>query len=382
MKSILILLHTESNTGFAINSLEAVFFQMAMGLCDQDISRIHFGYPSMANGPTPVFPEDFQQYVILDSRTSDPTAWRKAARYVEEHGIDTLFGCDQPVHRPIYRHLRRAGVTHFISYWGAPMSSISGKVRLAFKRLEVALRPNGPDHYIFESNGMAEMAIKGRGIPHDRTSVVPTGIDLQLFSPNPDDVDYVYQTLGIPKDRSIFFYSGHMESRKGVPVIMEAANRLMETRPDLEWQIVLCGNRPGEEKPLIEMLRDNARQRVLFAGYRNDLPMLQRGCYAGVIASTGWDSFPMSAIEMQASGLPVIVSDLPGIRETILDGESGLLVPAGNAVALCDAMTRLLVAPALRNKLSVAARGWAERRFSRDMQRESLMAVVGSIVGV
>lgn len=379
MKSILILLHTESNTGFAINTLELVFFQMALELCDNDASRIHFAYPSMDNGPTAGLPKDFKQYLLLDPGVSDPTEWHRAARYIGERGIDTLFGFDQPVHRPIYRYLRRAGITRFISYWGAPMSSISGKARLAMKRLEVALRTNGPDHYIFESNGMAERAVLGRGIPRHRVSIVHTGIDVDRFCPNPDDVGYVYRALGIPEARRIFFYSGHMERRKGVHILMKAANLLSESRPDLDWQMVLCGNSAGEEAPLTEMLRGHARQRVLFGGYRNDLSMLQRGCHAGVIPSTGWDSFPMSAIEMQASGLPVIVSDLPGIRETIVDGESGLLVRAGDATALCDAMIRLLAEPGLREVLSAAARRRAETSFSLEVQRKNLITVLRSV---
>ena len=126
MRAILILLHTESNTGFAINALEAVFFQMAMTLCGHDVSRVHFAYPSMSKGPTVSLPADFRQYLTLDSRTSDSIEIGRATRYIRENHIDTVFGFDQPVHKPLYRHLRRAGVTHFISYWGAPMSSISG----------------------------------------------------------------------------------------------------------------------------------------------------------------------------------------------------------------------------------------------------------------
>jgi len=61
----------------------------------------------------------------------------------------------------------------------------------------------------------------------------------------------------------------------------------------------------------------------MFGGYRSDLDLLQRGCYAGVIASTGWDSFARSGLEMQASGLPVLVSDLRGLREVMEHDVSG-----------------------------------------------------------
>src|SRR6185437_13466877 len=154
MKSILILLHCESNTGYAIGPLEKVFFEMALALCDGDRSRIHFAYPSMRKGPSPTLPVDFRQYAVIDTANGDARHGEAAARYIREHGIDAIFGFDQPVFLPIYRYFRRAGVKYFISYWGAPMSSMNNWVVRLVKRIEVGLRPNGPNHYIFESRGM------------------------------------------------------------------------------------------------------------------------------------------------------------------------------------------------------------------------------------
>src|SRR5690606_30665190 len=126
----------------------------------------------------------------------------------------------------------------------------------------------------------------------------------------PADAGYIYDAFGIPRHRRIFFYSGHMEPRKGVHIIMRAARRLAEQRPQDDWHIVLLGNQAGEEERLLRELGDGAaRDRVTFGGYRDDIERLHRGCHAGIIASTGWDSLTMSAIEMQASGLPLIVSN-------------------------------------------------------------------------
>src|SRR5687768_9670753 len=172
MKSILIILHCESNTGYAIAPLEAIFFRMALELCDQDASRIHFAYPSMEKGPTDTLPKDFRQYLVIDTRTSRVEDCRRAEAYIREHGIDTIFGFDQPVNCAIFKYFRKAGVKHFVSYWGAPMSSNFGIVKRILKRLDVFLHPYGPDHYIFESRGMADLAVMGRGIPRSRTTVV------------------------------------------------------------------------------------------------------------------------------------------------------------------------------------------------------------------
>lgn len=376
MKSILILLHCQSNTGYAIGPLERTFFSMAQTLCDGDTSRIHFAYPSMEKGPSTTLPADFKQYALIDVKSADPEHWMAAGRYIREHDIDTIFGFDQPVFLPIFRSFRRAGVKRFISYWGAPMSSRNiWPIRL-IKRIGVLSRPSGPDHYLFESNGMAELAVLGRGIPSRRVSVVPLGVDHTFFRPDPKDARYVYETMNIPAQRRIFYYSGHMEPRKGVAVIMEAANLLSERRDIDDWHVLLCGNKGEESQAYEAMLGGLAREHVTFGGYRSDTHILQRGCYAAMIASTGWDSFPRSGLEMQASGLPLVVSDLIGLREAVEDGATGLIVKAGDPNSLAGAMARLLDDSNETNRLGEQARSRIKERFSLEKQLADLIRVV------
>jgi len=376
VKSILISLHCESNTGFAIAPLELTFYQMAMELCGNDPARIHFAYPSMKRGPTSTLPTNFHNYLILDPRTSATADFRRAISYLQANQIDTIFGFDHPVSLPIYRHYRRAGVRTFVSYWGAPMSAHNNSIRLAIKRLEVLLRRDGPDHYIFESQGMADAAVFGRGVPPERTSVVPVGVDTNRFRPDSTQKDRVHDILGIPQDRKIFIYSGHMEPRKGVAVIMQAANLLARDRKAADWHIALFGNRDDDHLPHWNMLGPEARSHVTFFGYRTGLEILQRGSFAAIVASTGWDSFPRSALEAQASGLPLLVSNLPGLNETVEDGMTGFIFPPGDSRALCDAMSRLLADTPLRNQIGEQARERAVKKYSLDTQLRNLVSTV------
>jgi glycosyltransferase involved in cell wall biosynthesis len=376
VKSILVAFHCASNTGYAIGSLEQLFYNMALNLCADDASRIHFAYPSMLSGPSPTVPENFNQYLIVDMASASAADHVRAAAYVHKHDIDTLFGFDQPVSRPIYKHLRSAGIRHFVSYWGAPMSSANGLLRRTVKQMEVALRRHGPDDYIFESYGMAQTAILGRGIRARRTSVIYLGTDAVRFRPDVADARYVYEQLPVPAGRRIFIYTGHMEPRKGIAVIMSAANRIAARRTADDWQIALFGNKNGEELPYLRMLTAQTRPHVIFGGYRADLPLLHRGCYAGIIASTGWDSLTMSSMEMQSSGLPLLISDLPGLRETIEHKVTGWLLPAGDVDALANAMERLLADPRCRDALSAQARARVETAFTSEIQLQKLTQLV------
>jgi len=377
----MIFFHCESNTGYAIGPLEKTFLEMALVLSKQDSSRVHFAYPSMTNGPSPTLPAEFRNYTLIEARAGDREHWRAAERYLRDHDIDTIFGFDQPVNSPIFRYFRRAGVKCFVSYWGAPMSSLNvWPVRL-LKHIEVRCRPNGPDHYIFESNGMAELAVKGRGIPRNRTSVVHLGVDVERFKPDVADAQYVYEAIEIPRERRVFYYSGHMEARKGVAVIMRAANQLAERRKTKDWHILLCGNKGEESRPHEALLTEKARAHVTFGGYRSDTHRLQRGCYAALIASTGWDSFPRSGLEMQASGLPIVVSNLIGLREVVENEVSGYLFEPGNSVALASAMERLLDDPITRNRLSNQARNRVMEKFTLKRQLDELVSEVGRVAG-
>jgi glycosyltransferase involved in cell wall biosynthesis len=380
MRSILVSLHVGSNTGYAIGPLELLFYRMALNLTGGDASRVHFAYPSMANGPSSTLPESFDRYLVADMKSTDRNEHARAAEYVRQHGIDTVFGFDLGVARPVYPALRRAGVRHMISYWGAPMSSVNTGLKRLLKQLSVALSRHGPDHYVFESRGMAETAVLGRGIPAGRTSVIYLGVDIGRFRPDPADARKVYERLSIPEQRRLFFYSGHMEPRKGVAVIMQAANRVAGRRERDDWHILLVGNKADEHLPHVALLTEQARGRVTFGGYRSDLDVLQRGCYAAVIASTGWDSFPRSGMEMQASGLPVLVSDLRGLRESIEDNGTGLLFPTGDADALANAMERLLDEPRLRDRLAARARARIEEAFTEDIQLDNLTKLVARLV--
>jgi glycosyltransferase involved in cell wall biosynthesis len=133
--------------------------------------------------------------------------------------------------------MRQAGIRLFISYWGAPMSSLNSGLKLALKKIEVYFRRYKPDHFIFESNAMAETAIWGRGIPAFCTIVIPTGVDTEAFRPDAEHIDYAYKVFSINRDRKLFLYAGHFEERKGGEVIIKAANELIprERRKDVHF---------------------------------------------------------------------------------------------------------------------------------------------------
>lgn len=370
---ILVAFHCSANAGYAMNALEPTLRAVATELVG-DARRVHVGYSSVDAFATAA---DFAAN-RLQVNLGDPTARVHSAieSYVRKNRIRYAIGFDQPVWQPGYAALRRGGVRRFVSYWGAPMSSVNRGWRLLAKRIEVGLRPSKPDHYIFESEGMRATGVNGRGIQRSKTSVCYLGVDTSRFVPN-HDFGYVNAAFGIPHDRKIIVYAGHMEARKGVAVIVRAACELICHLGRKDVHFLFLGDRPGEADAFLGLYKDTAAfGHITFGGYRQDVEFIYPGCYAAVIASTGWDSFTLSALEFAACGLPVVVSDLPGLNEAVEPGRTGFTFRPGDHQRLAAILTTLLDSEGDRHTLARCARERVERSFSVERQRERLVQIL------
>lgn len=380
MTGILVFFHCESNPGFAAASHEISFYQMAKRLVGSS-HNIHFAYRTLEGGLSPTLPRELVNVIQFDSGSHDPDHLRAIEDYVRRNNIQIAFGFDQPVRSLSHRYLRRGGVKYIVSYWGAPMSSINHGLKLALKKLYVRFSQNRPDHFIFQSEGMRRTATRGRGIPFECTSIVRTGIDTERFRPAKGKDYYAHEQFKIPRERKIIFFSGHMEDRKGVDVIVRTAVHAVEDLGRRDLHFLLLGNRDGQEKNFLPLYEGSpAEDFITFGGYRTDVPRLLKSCSIGMIASTVWDSFPMSSIEMAATGLPLVVSDLDGLREAVTP-ETGFLYPVGNHEAAAACLLRLLDDDLLRQRMGSAGRQRVLESFSVSQQISGMEAVVRQVAG-
>jgi glycosyltransferase involved in cell wall biosynthesis len=362
----------EIDIGFAIGRLVSVFYDMARAVTG-DSRRVHFSFARIGSARSNVLPADFGNLIEFDLRRPTPEGVAGLLQYVRRQRIDWVFALDLSVSAPYLPALRAAGVKCIVSYWGAPMSSLNRGLKLLLKRLEIALlRRARPDHFIFESRAMQRFAVDGRGVPDAQTTVIYTGVDAARFRPDPSSAALVYERFAIPRHRRIIVFMGHLHARKGVHVLMRAAGHLARVLGRADVHVLFLGNR-GDE---VEKFRDDfaaGSEYITFGGYHTDIPALLSGCYAGCIPSTGWDSFPMSSLEMQACGLPVLVSDWQGVPETVADEETGVVVTTGDAVRLAEAIAALVDDPERRQRMSSAARMRIEGAFTREHQLENLV---------
>lgn len=364
--AILIMIHCEEHTGYAISSLEHVFHQAALAAGYTE-DRIFWSFNGLKDTHSP-------KKIDCDYRNPKPDS---LVPFLRNNNIQTVVAFDLGYPAKVIGLLKDNGVKKIISYWGASMSSINVGIKLWLKKLDFLLRRNTPDHFIFESEAMRLTATHGRGVPAKATSVLYLGVDTEKFSPNYGQDFYAHEQLGIPKERKIIFYSGHMEERKGVRVIINAALTLAQQNAIEPLHFVLCGNKGDEAKTYTDMLAGTAAEtHVTFAGYRNDIAALMRSSTVGVIASTGWDSFTMSSIEMMSSGLPLIVSNLQGLSETIEHGKNGYLITPGDYQRLATIIHELCSDSALAMRLSDQSRARVLNYFTQHEQTEKLARII------
>jgi len=377
--ALLVCFHTASNTGYAIEPLEITFFETASEIAG-GCELVHLGYKHYNRGKPRWAEGKTDNFVVVDYHDTSKDSLDAIAEYIRENNIRTVLAFDLGVGAAVIKAFRSGGATHLISYYGAPMSSINSGIKLLFKRIQVSLTKNKPDHFIFESYGMQKTATHGRGIKATHTSVVHLGIDVDSHTAYKDK-SYVYSAMNIPVERKIIFYAGHMEERKGVHVIINAAAEIINKMHCSDSHFLICGNREGEQLVFDKLYKGTeAENFITFAGYRDDIPQLMPGCYAGVIASTGWDSFPRSSLEMAAAGLPLLVSDLAGINETVEHGVTGLLFKPGDHIDLADKLIYLLSKPDAREQLSNASVKRVQDNFTLDIQKRNLRRVIESVV--
>lgn len=376
---ILIMIPYPVTVGFAIGRLAQAFYRVAVEVTGSP-GNVHFCYTTLNQPRSPDLPADFSNLLACQYNSEDPDSWVPLCEYISKHQITTALALDMPVEAPCLPAIRQAGIRTVVSYWGAPMSSVNTGLKLILKRLEVRyFRRSKPDYFIFESEAMRHLATHGRGISPEQTTVIHTGVNVRRFRPLDPQNHATYERFGIPLDRKIFVYMGHLHRRKGVHVLIDAMVHIVLDMRRSDIHCLFLGNQPNETNEFLEQVIPAANF-ITFGGYQTNVSGLLPSCYAGVIPSTGWDSFPMSSLEMQACGLPVIASDCQGVPETISPAVTGIVIPAGDAQALARAICGLADNPHDRAAMSTAARKRIESQLTLEHQMKRIQNVLSSFV--
>src|SRR5579859_4999460 len=201
-----------------------------------------------------------------------------------------------------------------------------------------------------------------RGVRHpERVRRVYHGFEPPLTQALEREGQQIRRDLGIEPDAFLVGNVGRLAPQKGQRHLIAAMPLLLERVPRARAIIAGAGD-------LEEYLRDLAAEigvaeRVHVLGPRKDVPALMHAIDVFVMPSI-WEGFGLVLLEAMAAGRPIVASRVATIPEVVVDGETGLLVPAGDPLALAEALARFADQPALASRLGEAGRERVRRQFS------------------
>lgn len=195
----------------------------------------------------------------------------------------------------------------------------------------------------------------------DRVHLLYKGVDRRRFFPAPPD----------PRGPVVVGFVGRLDERKGLPVLMEAWTKLIAVASEPRPVLRIAGSGP---------LRDTLRvwQRSLphpgsveLLGWIENTAELYRTLDL-LVCPSRYEGFGLAAAEAMACGRPVIASRASSLPELVLDGETGRLVPPGDANALRDALAELVADAEARERMGQASVTRIETEFDRDAMLDRL----------
>lgn len=195
--------------------------------------------------------------------------------------------------------------------------------------------------------------------PTDRIVIIPPGVDTNLFHPIPNA--RAREWIGSYDDKTVLFV-GRIDPVKGLDTWFRAMKLVVAEDPTLRQRMCVCligGDLDEDIDPDSELARLQALKEelgisdmVTFLGGRAQasLPFYYSAADAVVMPSR-YESFGLAALEAMACGTPVVASDVGGLSFLIRDGETGFLVPEGNAQLFAERISLLLHDTTLRTEM-------------------------------
>jgi glycosyltransferase involved in cell wall biosynthesis len=249
--------------------------------------------------------------------------------------------------------------------------------RSAAKRLYNSVMARG-DAVIANSHYTAGLILESYPFAEPRLKVVHRGTDLTAFSPAaiaPERVEAVRKAWGVDPHERIVLLAARLTGWKGQRVLIEAAARLRAGGLS-DVVFVLAGDAQGRDsytRELDRMIADRGLTGIVRrVGHCTDMPAAFLAASVVTVPSTEPEAFGRSAVEAQAMGTPVVVSNLGAVPETVLappetptGARTGWRVEANSAAALADAIDgALMLGASAREALAARARAHVEARFS------------------
>ncbi len=296
-------------------------------------------------------PEEVELFCLRKGEGDDPRVVLRLGRALRRRGVDVVHAHAWGVLPEAGVAARIAGARLVFTAHGPYLPEARGRLASLRRRLRARLerRLLRSAQVVAVSESIAHEIAQRTGVAEQRVVVVRNGI-----APGPEPLP-----RGGPVRRLVSV--GRLAPIKDQALMIEALSLLAQRFPQLELELV--GDGPQRESLRRLARRRGLAGRVRFAGFREDVEQVLAGADLFLLSSRH-EGISMALLEAMRAGLPIVATDVGGVRETIVDGSSGVLVRAGDARAFAGAIELLVCSPSERRRLGEGARRRLVQEFS------------------
>jgi glycosyltransferase involved in cell wall biosynthesis len=235
------------------------------------------------------------------------------------------------------------------------------------------------DRVVGVGEAVRQALIANEGIAAERVDVIYNGIDLETFDRTCADRDSARRDMGVGPNDLVVIQVARLDYLKDHLTALRALERVAAQRREV--RLVLVGEGPEREKIEAEIRQRRLSEHVRSLGLRSDVGRLISAADVFLLTSIS-EGIPLTVIEAMGAELPVVSTRVGGVSEIVLEGQTGLLAPAGDDCALAEHILSLAAEPARRQQMGQvgcqrARAVFCERRMHAEYLRqyEEMIAV-------
>ena len=226
--------------------------------------------------------------------------------------------------------LFHANLAGRLAGWWAGVPVILSGIRVAERRSTWPLRLDRwtqslVDAHVCVSAAVRDFSQQVAGLDRRKLRVIPNGVDARRFA---EAQAWDGRTVGIPPESPVMVAAGRLDRQKGFDLLLQAIAAGGPFPRDPHWVVV--GEGPERANLERQIEERGLTQSVHLLGWRPDLPEILKGA-TGFVLSSRWEGMPNVVLEAMAAGLPVVAFDVEGVRELVVEQDTGWIVQIGRA---------------------------------------------------
>lgn len=296
---------------------------------------------------------------------------------IKDNNIDLVFPytIKPVVYGSIAANMTKTPTISLITGLGFTFSGASRKAKFLQKISKAlyrySLRKN--KIVIFQNKDDLQLFLDNKIISKSQKTYIVNGSGVNLDR-------YPHRVLKAEGTKVKFVIVARLIKEKGIQLFMDTASRLKKRYPFSEFHVIggMADSPSGIKMEALNMLHDSGT--IVFHGLKDNVPEFLKDMHVFVLPTFYREGVPRSILEALSIGMPIITTDTPGCRETIVQDKNGFLIPPNDFESLVDACQYFLENPDTIEQMGIESRKLAEKKFDVNIINSFLVDNINSVL--